>query len=177
MNAFGPSFPPFSIPPTVYLQQTFRDEKPSGTNGGNAPNTNYNTRELNAGVPALGGGGISTIIAGMSLDTSTYEFVVPAGTFYITASAPAGYALGHKARLFNVTDNAVELLGTSEYTNQSAIDVSRSFLTGLVILTAPTTYRIEHRIGDTGGNTWDYGVNAGTGDVEVYTTITLVKLG
>ena len=177
MNAFGPSFPPISIPPTVYLQQTFRDEKPNGTNGGNAPNTNYNTRTLNAGVPTLGTGGISTTISGMSLNTSTYEFVVPAGTYYYTASAPAGYALGHKARLYNVTDAAVEMLGTSEYTNQSAIETNRSLMTGILTLTSSKTYRIEHRIGDIGGNTWDYGVNAGTGDVEVYTTITLVKLG
>ena len=177
MNAFGPSFPPISIPPTTFLQQTFRDEKPSGTNGGDAPDTNYNTRVLNAGVPALGGGNFSTTIVGMSLDTNTYEFIVPAGTYYYTASAPAGFALGHKARLFNVTDNVVEMLGTSEYTNQSAIDTNRSLMTGMLTLTTSKAYRIEHRIGDTSGNTWDYGVNAGTGDVEVYTTITLVKLG
>jgi hypothetical protein len=157
-----------------FLLQTLRDEKPNGTNGGDAPNTNYNTRTLNTGVPALSGGN-STVISGMSL--SANQFVLPPGTYYYTGSVPAGYALGHRARLFNVTTSTVEMLGTSEYTNQAAIDVNRSFLTGLLILASSNTFRIEHRIGSTAGNTWDYGVNASTGDVEIFTTITILKLG
>jgi hypothetical protein len=84
----------------------------SGTAGGAAPGANtFANRPINIGIPALSANA-STTIAGMSLNPSTYEITIPAGTFDVWGYA-GGLMVVQQARLWSTTASAVRCLGCS----------------------------------------------------------------
>ena len=98
--------------PLPYPSQVFEYQVPSLTNGGAAPaaNTFYN-RPINIGVPALSANA-STTIAGMSLNPSTYEITIPAGTFDVWGYV-GGLMVVEQGRLWSTTASAVRCVGCS----------------------------------------------------------------
>lgn len=110
-----------------------RDEKSQGTNAGASAATSTQFRTLNTVV--------TNTISGASLASDT--ITLPAGTYQIKCSIP-GYLCGkHKASLFNNTDSAYTLVGSSSY-GGSAGDppMSFSYITGQFTITGSKNFKI-----------------------------------
>jgi len=149
------------------------DQKPAGTNGGTFTSGDWRTRNL------------TTIkynsITGASL--SNNRITLPAGTYYIRASAPA-YSNdedlnNHKIKLRNVNDNTDVIIGTSEYARGMGYGgdyahlTTRSFLEGVFTISSTKSFEIQHRCSSTGS----FGVASNFGVDEIYTQVFIQKIG
>ncbi len=146
--------------PFMHLQ----DQKPSGTAGG-ASTTSYSTRVLNTVL--------TNTISGASL--SANQIILPAGTYYIDALAPAYAAGTNKAKLTNVTDGTDLLQGTTALANSGNGGFSYSHIFGYFTLSASKTIIIQHRA-DVAQPTNGFGAGAAYGDTNVYTNVNLWKV-
>ncbi len=146
----------------IHLQ----DQESSGTNGGTATSGSWQTRTLNTKV---------TDDIGITLSSNT--FALPAGTYYISASAPAAQVSDHQARLYNQTDSSVTIYGTPEIAGGTAGIQSRSFIEGRFVLSGTKTMRIDHQVGVTKA-TSGYGLATGfgTGNSEIYTDVQIWQI-
>lgn len=131
------------------------DSKSAGTEGGTFTSGDWRTRTLNT---------VSTNeISGASL--SSNQITLPAGTFFIIASAPGHQVNRHQARLRNTTDGTTTLAGTTEYAGVDAATaggMSRSFIVGRFTIAAQKVFEIQHqssvtKSGDGFGNAADHG--------------------
>lgn len=141
-----------------------RDEKISGSHGGTFTSGAWQTRVLNTVV--------TNEITGASLASN--QITLPAGTFYIEADAPALNVGGHKSRLFNITDTADVIIGTSEFTNVST--TPRSKVRGRFVLAASKVLELQHR-SQTTQTTNGFGSASSFGVVEVYAEVRIWKVG
>jgi hypothetical protein len=143
-----------------------RDQKASGTVGGPGTAGNYATRVLNTVVG-------TNSIAGSSL--SSNKIVLPAGAYEVAAIAP-GESVGlHKLSLYNVTDSADILVGTSE--SSPAADTTwttNAGVRGKFTLEAPKTVSLRHWV-SAGNSSNDFGRPTSNGQPEVYAEIQLWK--
>lgn len=152
------------------LQQriaTISDVKASGTAGGTATAGSYQTRTLNTLSDPTG---IVTSLA-------SNQFTLPAGEYYIEASAPAFYVAAHKAKLRNISDSSDSILGTVAYATSAVADGSdaRSFVTGSLTISSGKVFEIQTRVNVTrAGN--GLGIDAGMGDNNIYTTVKITKV-
>lgn len=112
-----------------------RDEKAQNTSGGTFTLGLWRTRDLNTKVTDTGG--ICTLAAN--------QFTLPAGTYRILASAPAYDVKRHQTRLYNVTDSAVTLLGTSEYLLDTVGGQTRSIIAGIFTIAASKVFEFQHQ--------------------------------
>ena len=145
------------------------DEKSSGTGGG-ASIAGEQVRTLNTVR--------HNTIAGASL--SSNRITLPAGTYTVRASAPAFSVNAHQARLYNYTDSAQLLLGTSENTNENTSSdqrvQTRSQVIGRITLAASKQIELRHytqQVYSTGSE--GLGAYASSGASEVYSMIEIVK--
>jgi hypothetical protein len=126
---------------------------------------------------------VTSTIVGASLSTTTNFFTLPAGTYQITAYAPA-YGVGsHRARLSSGSN--VLIYGTNENnlilgggTKQSAMTYSK--INGIFTLASTTTdLQIQHRC-EADRDTDGFGVATNFGingvDYETYTDVLITKL-
>lgn len=144
----------------------FRDEKASGTDGGTFTSGAWQTRTLNTTV--FNG------ISGASLASD--QVTLPAGTYEIEASAPARQVNHNQLRLYNVTDAATAIVGTSEISESGGtIATPRSFVTGIITIASTKAFRLEHRAASTFA-TSGFGAANAFGEVEVYATIKIKKI-
>lgn len=144
-----------------------KDVKSSGTNGGTFTSGSYQTRTLNTVE------GDSSFVS-----LSSNQFTLQAGTYRITSSAPASFCDEHKSKLRNITDSSDTLIGTVERVSTSAggnSDTTRSIIEGTFSITSTKTFEIQHRCTVTRA-TSGFGVAAGFGDSEVYTTVKIEKV-
>jgi hypothetical protein len=142
-----------------------QDQKTQGTNGGTATNSSWLKRNLNTIVADTGSN-----VTSLSSD----EFVLKAGTYRVCISVPALECQRHQARLYNVTDSAVLLLGTSEFSQTTNASGTRSFIVGRITLAAAKTLRVEHIFSAATANTYVRG-EAGNFTTEIYTQVELIK--
>jgi hypothetical protein len=153
-------------PAYIHLQ----DRKASATAGGTATAGSWFTRELNTEL----------IDTGSHCTLSSNQFELPAGTYLIEAKVPAYRVNGFKARLYNVTDAAVQSDGTNEiystngYSAATNATMTHVFLRGRFTLGATKTLRIEMQVVTT-FTTNGCGVQTGLGP-EIYTEVWLTKL-
>ena len=138
-----------------------RDEKASGTAGGTFTSGAWRTRTLNT---------IKTNeITGASL--SSNQITLPAGTYYIDASAPAYNNQRHQSALYNTTDSSFEIIGTSEYNHGTSTNVTnRSFVKGRFTISAQKTLELQHQAALT-DTTYGFGVDSAFGQVSVYAEV------
>lgn len=141
-----------------------RDEKASGTDGGGSSAGTWNVRDLNTVK--------TNQITGASLASN--QITLPAGTYRIRADAPAFQVRRHQIRLQNVTDTAVEMVGTSEISGDSSVSTTRSFLTGRFTIAAEKTFELQHWTQDAEA-TFGLGVETSSGEVEVYAEVWIEK--
>lgn len=155
--------PAVGVVPTMIV----RDEKPSGTHGGSATTTTWVQRDLNTVA-------VNTI-SGASLASN--QVTLPAGTYEVDISAP-GYKLSsHKIRLYNVTDSAVALSGSTERTGTGIEVNTRSVIKGTFTISASKVFRVDHSAGF-GQSSDGFGpAFFGGSSVEIYTIAEFKKVG
>lgn len=121
----------------------FEERKQNGVAGGTSLNGAFNTRILNTTVKAS---------PSVSLDINSGFMTFVAGTYIITASAPAIQSDRHKLCL-RTNNDVIVLRGTSELSNDTDATTTRSFIQG--VLNVPndgTTFKLDHFIdSNTGG--------------------------
>lgn len=140
-----------------------REEQSSGTDGGGS-STGYQTRVLNTTSG-------DTSFLSLASNLITLE----AGTYYIWASAPAYASVLHKAKLYNETDSANVIVGTSSSSADTSAGTTRSLIKGIFTLAAAKTLSIHHYI-SSGKAINGLGLATSSGDNEVYTEVLLIKL-
>ena len=112
-----------------------RDEKASGVDGGTSSAGN-NTRVLNTVV--------TNEISGASL--SSNQITLPAGTYFIQASAPAFKPGNHKVILYNTTDTSNEVIGLSEYSGATDSIQTTAMLCQRFTIAATKVFELIHQI-------------------------------
>lgn len=144
-----------------------QDQKSTGTNGGSSTIATI-TRVLNTVL--------TNEISGASL--STNQITLPAGTYYIDASAPMYQVAvdsenNNKVLLYNISDASAEIIGTSEATFSAAS--SRSVVTGRFTIAGTKTFELRHI--SSKALTDGLGRAAGGGVIEVYADVKIWKVG
>ena len=143
-----------------------RDEKTSGTSGGNATAATWNARDLNTTK-------VNTIV-GASVGGNL--IAVPAGTYifraWTTGYGGGGSATQHQCRLYNVTASAALTVGGSARAAANA--ASTTELSDQLTFASATSIRLEHYF--PGAVTDGKGLGLGVG-VEVYSCVEIRKVG
>jgi hypothetical protein len=140
-----------------------REEQAANTAGGTFTQGSYALRTINTEV--VDSGAIASISANL--------VTLPAGTYRFRASAPAYGVEAHKCKLTNTTD-AIDYLGTSEYTSASVAVTTRSQVSGRFTIAGAKAFGLYHRCQATKtGN--GFGNQSNFGDVEVYSEIEFWK--
>lgn len=144
-----------------------QDQKTSGTASGTATSGSYQTRILNTVV--------TNTISGASL--SSNQVTLPAGDYYIEASAPAWQTNAHKVKLVNITDVADIAIGTSEYASLAGNSANRAFVSSdKFTLASAKVIQLQHRFATTSA-TNGLGISSSFGDIEVFADIKIWKVG
>jgi hypothetical protein len=141
-----------------------RDEKASGTAGG-ASVASYTKRDLNTTL--------TNEISGASISSSV--ITLPAGTYYILASAPVFKSNQHKLKLRNTSDSTDTLIGTSEHSDNDYNVNNRSFVTGRFTIASSKNFELQHRVSAVVA-TNGLGVSSSHGNVEVYADCQIWKV-
>lgn len=145
------------------------DVKTYSTDGGTFTQDVWQTRVLNT-VSDPGSIGVTV---------TANQFTLPAGTYFIYGSAPAYTVNRHRVRLYDITGAATVALGTSEHVT-GAGPQTRSFVIGVVTITASNVYELQH-ICQTTANTVGFGLGSSydtPGQVsEVFAQLFIVKFG
>jgi hypothetical protein len=148
-----------------------RDEKPTGTSSGTFTTGAWRTRTLNTTA--------TNTISGASLASD--QITLPAGTYFVTAYAPAFLVAHHKARLYNITDSATVILGQNAWCSTSTAantyDQTISIVTGIFTLAASKVLELQHNCGTTRAtNGFGTDTNPAGATAEVYAQVTIFKL-
>ena len=142
-----------------------RDEKAVNTDGGTSTSTTYHTRTLNTSV--------TNEISGASLASN--QITLPAGTYYIQATAPAYKSSQHKVSLRNVTDSTDTLTGTASHNDSASNIQNTSTVLGRFTIAAQKAFEIRHYI-SVGQATNGLGVKTNATLPEVYTEVQIWKV-
>ena len=140
-----------------------RDEKAANNDGGTFTSGSFVTRTLNTVM--------TNEISGASLASN--QITLPAGTYYIHASAPTFGVIRNKLKLRNTTDSADTLIGTSELNNADA--VTRAFVTGRFTIAAQKVFELQHRCEST-VSTGGLGKLTNFGVVEIFADVQIWKV-
>ena len=143
---------------------TLSEVQPSGTDAGSS-SVGTVARVLNTKVDP---NGIVTSLV-------SNQFTLPAGRYYIDASAPVLGAVQHKIRIRNITDSITAIYGTSSFAASTNLTESKALLSGEVTITAPKTFELQHYIA-TGRAVSGLGTATFSGDVEVYSIVKIQRL-
>ena len=154
-----------TISPNFNKLAYLSDQKASGTNGGSS-SSGINTRVLNTISDP------SSLISSFSAN----QFILPAGTYRMSAEAPASSSLQHRIRLRNISDSTTTLLGTSGYCPTAVSANTVSSIRGVFTITSSKTFELQHYF-NTAQATNGLGIAATSGENEVYTMIEIQKVG
>jgi hypothetical protein len=141
-----------------------QDTKAAGTAGGTLTSGVNNVRDLNTVV--------TNEITGASLASN--QITLPAGTYWVEASAPAHSVNGHRAFFNNVTDTVLLITGTVEYATNAVGATTRSFMSGRVTLAGVKLITIFHNVETTNASNGAGEPLGGT--TEVYTDVKIWKI-
>jgi hypothetical protein len=136
-----------------------RDEKTQSTHGGTFTTGAWRTRDLNTEV----------VDTGSHASVGSNQITLAAGTYRCHIVCPAAGVFNHRAKLYDVTNAADILLGSSSCAHADAgnFTVSESYIIGRFTLTGSTVLEVRHNCGVTNA-TLGFGVAAGFG-TEYYT--------
>lgn len=144
-----------------------QDQKATNTDGGASTAGTFLTRDLNT---VLYNG-----ITGASLALN--EITLPAGVYYVDASAPAYNVTGHVAQLVNVSAATTLLIGTTEHASANtggAAGMTRSHIRGRFTLGSTQNIRVEHRTANNAGA--GFGSSFNSTVASIYTDIIIWKM-
>jgi hypothetical protein len=111
-----------------------QDFKTPGTNAGTFTSGAERTRDLNTVI--------KNTISGASLASN--QITLPAGTFYLQASAPAYKVDFHKALWRNITDGTIIFQGTSELTGSGVDVTTRSYISDSFTIASSKVFELRH---------------------------------
>lgn len=141
-----------------------RDEKADNTDGGTFTLGAWRTRDLNTELDDTGED------AALAANQITLE----AGTYRCLISCPAYRVDAHKARLYNITDGATILGGTSERAAAAITATNKSIIVGRFTIAAQKVLEVQHYC-IASMTTSGFGWAANVGVNEVYTEVELWK--
>lgn len=145
-------------------QQIMHVYDKKSANGGTFTSGAWRTRDLNTI-------GINTI-NGASLASN--QITLPAGAYFIQATAPAQGVSGHQARLFNVTTSTTLAYGQNHFSVDYAYTSSASTISAHVTLSTSTVIELQHQcqvtMADFGFGTW-----VGFGD-DIFSMLTVRRI-
>lgn len=141
-----------------------RDEKTAGTNPQSLTASTWNIRTINTST--------TNQVTGASLASN--QITLPTGIYFIEAWVP-GFACGlHKAKLYNLTSAADQILGTAAWASStSPYGFSYSTIKGRLVLTSQAVFEIRHYVTVTSASV---ALAVGT-STEVYTEVWFWKVG
>ncbi|MCV0371875.1 tail fiber domain-containing protein [Filomicrobium sp.] len=141
------------------------DQKPTGTHGGTYPANTWVTRDLN-----------TKLYDSIGVTLSSNQFTLPAGTYLIDAVIHAYKTGASQALLYNVTDAAAALNGTTVLASPSNNVYLTAGLRGVLVLDSAKTFEIRWR-GDNGQSGTGLGFAANiAGYPETYMNVLITKL-
>jgi hypothetical protein len=143
----------------------FNETQASGTQAGTFTSGSYVKRVLNTTV--------INDITGCSIASSV--ITLPAGTYFVSAIAPALQVSSHKIRLQNTTDSTTIAISTNANTQNAVIVQTNAVLNTYFTLAASKNIELQHRCAVTQA-TYGLGTAATFGDNEVYSSITITKV-
>ena len=153
-----------STKPIFTSYALLEDQKSSGTTGGTNTEDTWATRDLNTEVADPDG----------IVSISSNDFTLQAGSYLIKWTS-SFYRVGEiKTRLLDVTNSAARGAGSSAYTNTSGNDQVESTGSARVTPSGATAYRIQYYNSDVKSSN-GLGVEASSGEVEVYTRVEIYK--
>ena len=139
------------------------DQKATTTDGGTFTSGAWRTRDLNTEIADP-----DAIVS-----ISSNQFTLGAGSYLITANAPAFDCSRHQARLYNATTSTSVQVGTSVLNDTGGNGGTPAILSARVTITGNTAFEIQHRCSGTKATT-GFGASADF-DVEIYTTVQIFK--
>ena len=140
------------------------DQKTAGTDAGTFNNGAWETRELNTELADP-----NNIVS-----IATNQFTLSAGSYLIKASAPANRVDNHQTRLYNITDNAVAIVGSIAYSGSADTVQTRSELSGRITITDTKIFELQHRC-STGKSTNGFGNGIDFGEPNLYAMVEIYK--
>lgn len=143
----------------------FNESQATNTNGGTFTSGSYVKRTLNTTVV--------NNITGCTLTSSV--IALPAGTYLVSASAPAFQCNSHQTRLQNTTAATTTQLGSSEQAGAGDVTQSRSMIQALFTLSVTSNLELQHRCSTTGPSQ-GLGVAANFGNDVMYSQIQITKV-
>ena len=144
----------------------FNESQASGTNGGTFTSGSYVKRTLNTTVV--------NNITGCTLTSSVIS--LPAGTYQVFSSAPACQVASHQTKLRNTTDSTDIQIGSSEFNTSSALNAQTiSTVQTVFTLAATKNIELQHRCSSTSASL-GLGAQAGFGNSEIYSQITITRI-
>jgi len=141
-----------------------RDIKIYATSGGSSVSGSQ-TRDINTVE--------TNEISGASL--SSNQITLPAGTYFIQATAPCYKSNSHKAVLHNVTSGAVNAVGTVEYNDSSDNVQTSSFINKRFTISGTSVFEIRHFI-SVAKSTNGLGIGYNVASTNVYTEVMIWKV-
>jgi hypothetical protein len=143
------------------------DSKSSGTGGGTFTSGSWVTRDLNT----------ERYDTGSHASVASNQITLAAGTYRVRASAPA-FAVGrHQARLYDVSNTAVLVTGTSAHGSAPPFVQTDSLIVGRFTIAGSTVIELQHQCESTSA-TIGLGVPSGaafTVAEEIYSIVELVR--
>jgi hypothetical protein len=143
----------------------FSVSQASGTNGGTATSGSWLKIGLN-----------TTVVNGITSCTLTSGVIsLPAGTYTVEASNPFAGVNDCKIKLYNTTDAADTIIGTSgSQSGAAATQVIRTSLLGVFTSAGTKNYELQYRVSSTLAN-YGLGINNSFSVAENYALITITK--
>ena len=140
-----------------------QDQKASTVEGGNSSSDTEYVRTLNT----------LTVneISGASLASN--RITLPAGTYYIEASAPSYRSSRGRLTLYNYTDSVDEIIGPCCW-NDSTAGGTSDYVMGIFTITAAKEFQLKHSID--GGTTSGLGLASDEGQLEIYCDVWIEQL-
>lgn len=139
------------------------EEAVANTSGGSISTGAWRTRTLNTEVTDTGG----------HASLSSNQITLSSGTYRANILVPGSLVNRFRTRLYNVTDGATVLEGTTAYASSGNNHVTHSFIIGRFTIDSSKALEVQMQVETT--NT-SYGGGIGSNFApEIYTTVELVK--
>lgn len=141
-----------------------KDVKSVGTNGGDAIQNTWTTRDLN------------TIEGNQNFTTLTNnQFTLnQAGSYQIQAQAPASNVRNHQIRLYDIISSSVIATGTSAYSSNKTVTYS-SINTVIIKGESNMTLELQHIV-DKSNNNQGFGIASAFDSQETYSVISILRV-
>jgi hypothetical protein len=143
----------------------FNETQASGTAGGTFTSGSYVKRTLNTTVV--------NNITGCSIASSV--ITLPAGSYQVLATAPAGAVNDHKIRIQNTTATTTIAIGGSTSAQATDNVWNTSQVQTYFTLSVSSTIELQHRC-QTTKNSNGLGIQTSFGDSEIYSQITIIRV-